>query len=133
MPADSLPHAYPFRLVEAVLRAANADFSEGCVSVRLSANGRAAMGAEWPSPLLFVEAIAQSALLLQGGGAQEGRRGFLAGIDDFSFTRVAEAGESLEVDVRLQGRYGPAAKFEGRVRSGSEEIAHAGIVVRREP
>jgi 3-hydroxymyristoyl/3-hydroxydecanoyl-(acyl carrier protein) dehydratase len=133
MPEDALPHGYPFRFVETVLRAANADFSEGRVAVRVSANGRAAMGAAWLSPLLFVEAIAQSALLLQAGGGQESQRGFLAGIDAFTFTRVPEAGESLEVDVRLAGRFGPAAKFEGQVRSGGEEIARAGIVVSQTP
>lgn len=132
MAVDALPHAYPFRFVETVLRAANADFSEGRVAVNVSANGRAAMGAGWLSPLLLVEAIAQSALLLQGGGVDEARRGFLAGIDGFAFTRVPEAGDSLEVDVRLAGRFGPAAKFEGRVLSGGEEIARAGVVVRRE-
>ena len=91
------------------------------------------MGKEWLSPLLFVEAIAQSALLLQGGDVESGRLGFLAGIEGFTFTRVPEAGESLEVDVRLAGRFGPAVKFEGRVRSGAEEIARAGVVVRQQP
>ncbi len=131
MPGDGLPHTYPFRFVETVLRRANADFSEGRVSVRVSANGRAVMGPEWFSPLLFVEAIAQSALLLEGRDAATGRTGFLAGIDNFTFTRVPEAGESLEVDVRLTGRFGAAVKFEGEVRSGGESIARAGVVVRQ--
>ena len=131
MPGDSLPHAYPFRFVDRVLRPAGADFSEGSVSVRVSANGRAAMGSEWMSPLLFVEAIAQSALLLEGGDAAAGRLGFLASIDNFTFTRVPQAGESLEVQVRLAGRFGAAVKFEGEVRSGGESIARAGVVVRQ--
>ena len=131
MPGDSLPHAYPFRFVDRVLRPASPDFSRGRVSVRVSANARAAMGPEWLSPLLFVEAIAQSALLLEGGDAARGRQGFLAGIDNFTFTRAPQAGESLEVEVRLAGRFGPAVKFEGEVRSGSESIARAGVVVRQ--
>ena len=131
MPGDGLPHAYPFRFVDRVLRAADPDVSKGRVSVRVSANARAAMGPEWLSPLLFVEAIAQSALLLEGGGAESGRQGYLAGIDNFTFTRVPEAGESLEVVVHLTGRFGPAVKFEGEVRSGGESIARAGVVVRQ--
>ncbi|HEV2063872.1 MAG TPA: hypothetical protein VGS00_04930 [Thermoanaerobaculia bacterium] len=131
MPGDGLPHTYPFRFVERVLRPANPDFSEGRVSVRVSANARAAMGPGWLSPLLFVEAIAQAALLLEGGDAEGGRQGFLAGIDNFTFTRVPEAGESLEVRVLLKGRFGPAVKFEGEVRSGGESIARAGVVVRQ--
>ena len=47
------------------------------------------------------------------------------------FARVPEAGESLEIDVRLAGRFGAVAKFEGRVRSGGTEIARAGILVRK--
>jgi 3-hydroxymyristoyl/3-hydroxydecanoyl-(acyl carrier protein) dehydratase len=133
MSANALPHAYPFRFVETVLTAPNADFSEGRVAVKVSANGRAVMGAQWLSPLLFVEAIAQSALLLQPGDAESGRRGFLAGIEGFTFTRAPEAGESLEVHLRLAARFGPAVKFEGEVRSGGLEIARAGVVVRREP
>jgi 3-hydroxymyristoyl/3-hydroxydecanoyl-(acyl carrier protein) dehydratase len=131
MPGDGLPHAYPFRFVDRVLRPADPDFSQGQVSVRVSANARAAMGPEWHSPLLFVEAIAQSALLLGGGDAESGRQGYLAGIDNFTFTRAPEAGESLEVQVVLKGRFGPAVKFEGEVRSGGEAIAHAGVVVRQ--
>jgi 3-hydroxymyristoyl/3-hydroxydecanoyl-(acyl carrier protein) dehydratase len=75
--------------------------------------------------------IAQSALLLQGGEAATGRQGYLAGIDNFTFTRAPEAGESLEVQVVLKGRFGPAVKFEGEVRSGGESIARAGVVVRQ--
>ena len=130
MSGDSLPHTYPFRFVETVLLEANADFSQGRVRVRVSANGRAASGPQWHSPLLYVEAIAQSALLLSGGDAEKGRLGYLAGVDGFTFTRVPEAGESLDVDVRLAGRFGPAAKFQGEVRSGGESVARAGIVVR---
>ena len=131
MPGDSLPHAYPFRFVDRVLRPANPEFSQGTVSVRVSANARAAMGPEWLSPLLFVEAIAQSALLLEGGDAARGRQGVLAGIDNFTFTRAPQAGESLEVEVRLAGRFGPAVKFDGEVRSEGESIARAGVVVRQ--
>jgi 3-hydroxymyristoyl/3-hydroxydecanoyl-(acyl carrier protein) dehydratase len=131
MPGDGLPHAYPFRFVDRVLRPAGPGFSQGQVSVRVAANARGAMGPEWLSPLLFVEAIAQSALLLEGGGAESGRQGFLAGIDNFTFTRVPEAGESLEVRVHLAGRFGPAVKFEGEVRSGGESIARAGVIVRQ--
>jgi 3-hydroxymyristoyl/3-hydroxydecanoyl-(acyl carrier protein) dehydratase len=129
---EALPHAYPFRFVETVLADASTDLSEGRVAVNVSANGRAAMGERWLSPLLFVEAIAQSAMLLQAGEAESGRHGFLAGIEGFTFTRVPEAGESLEVQVRLAARFGPAVKFEGEVRSSGVQVARAGIVVSHE-
>ena len=131
MTAPNLPHAYPFRFVDTVVRERNADFSEGTVSLRVSANARAAMGASWSSPLLLVEAIAQSALLLEGGEADLGRRGFLAGLDGLELTRAPLAGETLFVDVRLAGRFGAMAKFDGLVRSGEETLARGSILVRK--
>jgi 3-hydroxyacyl-[acyl-carrier-protein] dehydratase len=129
--APILPHAYPFRFVDTVVRERNADFSEGTVSLRVSADGRAAMGESWGSPLLLAEAIAQSALLLEGGDADLGRRGFLAGLDGLELTRAPIAGETLFVEVRLAGRFGAMAKFDGLVRSGGETLARGSILVRK--
>jgi 3-hydroxymyristoyl/3-hydroxydecanoyl-(acyl carrier protein) dehydratase len=127
---DSLPHTYPFRFVDRSVAQDGAEPGRARARVRVSSNARAAMGEAWFSPLLFVEAIAQSALLLQAGGAEKAGRGFLAGIDEFAFERAPEAGESLEIDVRLAGRFGAVAKFQGEVRSGDAAIARAGILVR---
>jgi 3-hydroxymyristoyl/3-hydroxydecanoyl-(acyl carrier protein) dehydratase len=132
MPADTLPHAYPFRIVDTVLSRPDPPGSRGRVSMRVSSNARLSMGEGWHSPLLYVEAIAQAALLLAGGDPERGRRGFLAGIDGFTFTRLPAAGDTLEVDVTLTGRFGPAAKFEGEVVSGGETVAKAGVFVRQE-
>ncbi len=131
MNATALPHGYPFRFVDAVVRDRNADFSQGTVSLRVSANGRAAMGECWGSTLLLGEAIAQSALLLEGGDAALGRRGFLAGLDALELSRRPRAGETLLVDVRLAGQFGAMAKFEGHVRSGDESLARGSILVRK--
>ena len=70
--AGALPHGYPFRFADAVVEERNADFSRGRVRVGVTANGRAAMGEQWGSPLLLAEAIAQAALLLQGGDPEIG-------------------------------------------------------------
>lgn len=126
-----LPHGYPFRFAEIVIEERNADFSRGSVSIAITANGRASMGEEWRSPLLLAEAIAQSALLLEGGDADVGRRGFLAGIESFQAVRPPRAGEILRVNVRLTGRFGAIAKFEGEVTAGGETIARGGILVRK--
>lgn len=126
-----LPHGYPFRFVDIVLREKDPAFTSGTVSVRVSANARAAMGDSWASPLLLAEALAQSALLLEGGDSEIGRSGFLAGIDDFSAVRSPRAGESLRVEVRLAGRFGAIVRFEGEVFSEGERIARGAIIVRR--
>ena len=82
MTTAALPHAYPFRFVDTVSQRPRRRLSRaGARRIRVSANGRAAMGEAWQSPLLFAEAIAQAALLLEAGDAEAGRRGFLAGIE----------------------------------------------------
>jgi len=129
--APELPHAYPFRFVDTVLEPAGADFRQGSVSARLTANGRAAMGAGGRSAALLAEMLAQAALLLQGGDAEVGRRGFLAGIDAFEVSRLPQAGETLQVDVRLAAQFGSVIRFEGEVHSGSETLARGAILVRQ--
>jgi hypothetical protein len=131
MPSAAFPHTYPFRFVDTVSRPADEGFSGGAVRIRVSADARAAMGAGWPSPLLYAEAIAQAALLLEGGDAETGRRGFLAGLSEFESARLPMAGETLDVNVRLAGRFGPVFRFEGRVVSGEETLAKGSVLVRK--
>jgi 3-hydroxymyristoyl/3-hydroxydecanoyl-(acyl carrier protein) dehydratase len=130
--SGALPHGYPFRFADVVVEERNADFSRGRVRVGVTGNGRAAMGEQWGSPLLLAEAIAQAALLLEGGDPEMGRRGFLAGLDGFEATRAPRAGETLLVDVRLAARFGKVARFDGEVTSGGEPIARGSILVRKE-
>ena len=126
-----LPHAYPFRFVDTVSEVSGDESFGGTVSTRLTANGRGAMGPEWGSCVLLAEALAQAALLLQGGDVDAGRRGFLAGIDSFEVSRRPQAGETLDVVVRLAARFGAVIKFEGEIRSGAETVARGSILVRQ--
>jgi 3-hydroxymyristoyl/3-hydroxydecanoyl-(acyl carrier protein) dehydratase len=131
-----LPHAYPFRFVDAVVRPAGPDLDategwKGETLARVSANARAAAGGDWGSPLLLAEAIAQAALLLQGGDPETGRRGFLAGIDGFEADRPPRAGETLSISVELSARFGAILKFQGEVRSEDGPIARGAVLVRR--
>jgi hypothetical protein len=126
-----LPHAYPFRFVETVLEPPDAAFSGGRVRIAVSANGRSSAGEGWQSPLLLAEAIAQSALLLEGGDPELGRRGFLAGVERFEAVRPPRAGETLEVRVRLSARFGAMAKFDGEVFCGAEALARGSVLVRQ--
>jgi 3-hydroxymyristoyl/3-hydroxydecanoyl-(acyl carrier protein) dehydratase len=129
-PEPGLPHAYPFRFVDVVRVPAAGEPFGGSVGTRLTANARGSMGERWGSAALLAEAVAQAALLLQGGDAEAGRKGFLAGIDGFEVSRLPEAGESLEVAVRLAARFGAVIKFEGEVRSGAQVVARGSILVR---
>ena len=130
-PEPGLPHAYPFRFVDVVRERSEGESFAGTVSTRLTANARGSMGERWGSAALLAEAIAQAALLLQGGDVEAGRKGFLAGIDGFEVFRMPEAGESLEVAVHLAARFGAVIKFEGEVRSGAQIVARGSILVRQ--
>ena len=131
MPTAALPHAYPFRFVDAVVEERDADFSRGTVRARISANARGAMGEKWQSPLLYAEAIAQAALLLEGDDASLSRAGFLAGIEGFAAERPPLAGETLEISVRLATHFGAIFRFDGEVRSGEEVLARGSVLVRK--
>ena len=138
--SGTLPHAYPFRFVDSVLEkvpldalggAVGAAEWKGKVSTSLSANGRATAHGAWGSPMLYAEAIAQAALLLEGGDAEAARQGFLAGIDDFQILRPAQAGETVAISVRLTARFGAIVKFDGEVRSNNEILARGSVLVRK--
>jgi 3-hydroxymyristoyl/3-hydroxydecanoyl-(acyl carrier protein) dehydratase len=131
MTTAAFPHAYPFRFVDRVLQRPDADFQGGRVRIRITSNGRAAMGESWQSRLLVAEAIAQAALLLEAGDADAGRRGYLAGIQELSLERAPRAGETLEVAVRLHGSFGPVFRFDGEVTGEDGLLARGSILVRK--
>ena len=131
MPPAALPHAYPFRFVDTPLQRSDSGVPGGRVRARVSANGRAAMGEGWQSPLLLAEAIAQATLLLDTGDPEAANRGYLAGIQGLEMTRAPRAGETLEIEVRLAGSFGPVFRFDGRVLCGDEVLASGSVLVRK--
>lgn len=144
MTAAEFPHAYPFRFVDRVSQRATmseghtapaplGSVFEGRVRIQVTANARVAMGEGWQSVLLYPEAIAQAALLLEGRDAEAGRRGYLAGVSELSIERAPRAGETLEISVRLHGRFGAMLRFDGEVRSADadEILARGSVLVRQ--
>ena len=131
MSGAAFPHAYPFRFVDRVSQPPGAEFQDGRVRIRVTGNARAAMGETWQTGLLYPEAIAQAALLLESGDPEAARRGYLAGVTDLSIERAPRAGETLEISVRLHGRFGAMHRFEGEVRSGEEVLARGSVLVRK--
>ena len=131
MEPQPLPHVYPFRFVESVVRERSERHTGGEVSAAVTLGQWACSGDQWRSPFLFAEMIAQSALLLEGGDAEIGRSGFLAGLDNFEFQRSPSPGETLSVRVDLLGTFGPFAKFGGVVSSAGQEIARGQVLVKR--
>jgi 3-hydroxymyristoyl/3-hydroxydecanoyl-(acyl carrier protein) dehydratase len=123
----ALPHGYPFRLADRI--AARSGPGEGTVTANVAAD--AFWGRAYP-PALLGELIAQAALLLEGGDAELGRKGFLAGFSDLSIARGPEPGEALAVDVRVVAHFAGVTRFAGEVRGdGGEVLARGEVTVRR--
>ncbi|MCM3875132.1 MAG: hypothetical protein NEA02_01810 [Thermoanaerobaculia bacterium] len=125
MDFQPLPHAFPFRFADGVVERTGP--AAGRVRACVTANAAAVRATGFPAAAL-AELVAQSALLLQGGDAALGRRGFLAGISDFSVERLPVAGDVLTIDVAIAGRLGDTVKFEGVVRDAVGEAVARGFV-----
>jgi hypothetical protein len=120
-----LPHAFPFRFADGVIERTGP--AEGRVRATVTADA-AAVRASWFPAAALAELVAQSALLLEGGDAALGRRGFLAGISDFSVERLPVPGDVLTVDVAIAGRFGDTIKLEGVVTDGDGGAVARGAV-----
>jgi hypothetical protein len=124
-----LPHAFPFRFADGVV--ARVDRAAGRVRATVTGDAAFVRATGFPAAVL-AELVAQSALLLEGGDAALGRKGFLAGISDFSVGRLPAPGDVLTVDVAVAGRFGDAVKLEGVVTDGDgEAIARGAVTVRQ--
>jgi 3-hydroxymyristoyl/3-hydroxydecanoyl-(acyl carrier protein) dehydratase len=131
MPVDfqPLPHAFPFRFADGVVERTGP--AEGRVRATVTANAAAVRATGFPAAVL-AELVAQSALLLQGGDAALGRKGFLAGISDFSVERLPVPGDVLTIDVVIAGRLGDTVKLEGVVTDGDGgAIARGAVTVKQ--
>ena len=128
MTFQPLPHVFPFRFADAV--ASRAGRAEGRVRAAVTAGADSSRGGPLAATF-YGELIAQAALLLEGGDADLGRRGFLAGISDLAVTRPAAPGDVLDVDVTVAGRFGDSVRFDGLISDGSgAEVARGSVVVR---
>jgi 3-hydroxymyristoyl/3-hydroxydecanoyl-(acyl carrier protein) dehydratase len=121
-----LPHAFPFRFADGVVERTGP--AEGRVRATVTTNAAAVRATGFPAAAL-AELVAQSALLLQGGDAALGRKGFLAGISDFSVERLPVPGDVLTVDVAIAGRLGDTVKLEGVVTDGEGRAVARGAVI----
>jgi hypothetical protein len=122
-PVEALPHGYPFRFADLTVERTGP--ASGRVRALVSAGGRGVSPLGLASPLVF-ELMAQAALLLEGGDPEIGRSGFLAGFSGVSVARVPQAGDRLEVDVKVAGRLGAVVKFDATVIDDAGRLVAGG-------
>jgi 3-hydroxyacyl-[acyl-carrier-protein] dehydratase len=121
--AQLLPHRPPFRLVDRVVRA---DPGKGTlVAERLLSVGDPLLspGAAL-SGTLVIEALCQAAACLNGlEAAGPGHRGYLVAVSDFRFPGIAQAGDTLVLEVARQGQLGRMHSFVGTAVARSGPLA----------
>jgi hypothetical protein len=125
-----LPHAYPFRFVEA--RPGRDPTLAPSAGDALPWRGEP----RGPYPLsLAVEAMAQAALaaLPREGPGTVGGRAFLAGIEDARLLAEIHAGDRLEASAELLSRFGPAVKVRCRLERDGRPVAEATLLLALEP
>src|SRR5215212_1158642 len=104
-----LPHQIPFRAASAARRITDKEIE-----------GRFLWTANdlMPAEIMLVEAMAQFA----GGLAFEGQ-GFLSGIDRCEVTRAIDAGDLVDISVRIEAEFGGVFRFSGVARIDGVEVA----------
>lgn len=116
--SEGLPHQVPFRLVSRVRLV-----DDETVEAAYLASSGDALYRNAPSGAAVVEAMAQAGGFLAFRGS--GTPGFLSGIDEVEFSSPLEAGDRLDLRVRLVASFGRIFRFEGTAARGGVQVARA--------
>jgi len=117
-----LPHRYPFRFIDRT--------ADGRALLRLTANGTWLRDGGGAPAGWLIEAIAQgAALLLAPDGGGEEKRLALAAIEDAEVVRAPEPGETVEVAVSLEARWGALVRVRGRLTLDGAPLGGATVVL----
>lgn len=124
----SLPHRYPFLLVD---RIAECDGEKSIVGIKNVTMNEPFFQGHFPGMpvmpgVLQLEAMAQTAgvLLNQIGGAEGGIPFFMA-IDKARFRRVVKPGDQLRIEVEILKARSRSAKFKAVAKVGDDVASEA--------
>lgn len=128
---ESLPHRYPFLLVDRVVEVA-ADGKSGVALKNVTINEPFFQGHFPHYPImpgvLIVEALAQAgAATLLTPEVRQGKLAVLAGVDGFRFRRPVRPGDTLRLEVTLTHMRGPVGKIAGRATVDGKLVAEGEI------
>lgn len=96
---------------------------------------RLSYGAFWSragrsaSPALLIEAVAQGAALIAAPPVGDRPRLALAAIEDAHWDRPGEAGQTLEIAVALEGRFGRLVRVRGEATLDGRPAGGATLVL----
>ncbi len=123
--SPDLPHAYPFRFIDRIIRASPG--VEALAARRVAADDPLVEGC-LPACLLL-EACAQTAGLALGAPEPASPPPVLAAASAFRFHDSARPGDTLHVAARLERRLGSLTRFEVRVMVAERCLAEGFITL----
>lgn len=114
-----IPHRPPWLLVDRVIDVATAGSS--IVTERRLTVDDPLMAPDGLPETMMVEALAQTAACLNGE-ARGHHQGYLVAINGFTFSRRAQAGETITCRAERTAMLGSLHRFRGTIAVGDEEI-----------
>ncbi|MDY0409465.1 3-hydroxyacyl-ACP dehydratase FabZ [Virgibacillus soli] len=128
---ETIPHRYPFLLVDKVLEVEEGKRVVGLKNVTVNEPFFQGHFPEYPvmPGVIIVEALAQvGAIAVLGMEQNKGKIGFLAGIDKCRFKREVKPGDQLRMEVEITRMKGPIGKGKGRATVDGELACEAEII-----
>lgn len=126
----TIPHRYPFLLVDKITEVDEGKRVAGFKNVSVNEPFFQGHFPDYPvmPGVLIIEALAQvGAINMLGKEENEGKIGFLAGVDKCRFKRQVQPGDQLHLEVEILRLKGPVGKGKGVATVDGELACEAEI------
>jgi len=127
---EIIPHRYPFLLVDKVTEIEEGKRVVGLKNVSANEPFFAGHFPEYPvmPGVLILEALAQvGAIAVLGMEENQGKIGFLAGVDKCRFKKEVKPGDQLQLEVEIIRMKGPIGKGKGIAKVDGKVACEAEI------
>lgn len=128
---ETIPHRYPFLLVDKVIEVEEGKRVAGIKNVTINEPFFQGHFPDYPvmPGVLIIEALAQvGAIAMLGKEENKGKLGFLAGVDKCRFKRQVQPGDQLRLEVEITRLKGAIGKGKGRATVDGELACEAEIM-----
>jgi len=126
---NTLPHRYPFLLVDRVTELQPGEYIKGIKNVTIN---EPFFPGHFPGQpimpgVLIIEAMAQIAGILAYRSGIEGKSMYFMSIENAKFRRPVIPGDQINLEIRAVKQRGPVWKFRGSATVDAKVVAEADI------
>lgn len=126
---NTLPHRYPFLLVDRVTELQPGEYIKGIKNVTIN---EPFFPGHFPGQpimpgVLIIEAMAQIAGILAYRSGIEGKSMYFMSIENAKFRRPVIPGDQINLEIRAVKQRGPVWKFQGSATVDAKVVAEADI------